>query len=527
MCRSVLRYEPAYCGSTDGIDYNIFINVNMERLLSAYRLTVSQINNVNIICSVERGINYEVWSNNNTEKISSGTVTGSAITVDFLPIYKKGYKNFSIRPAGAYELTVFYDLQIRMSTTSGEIAVGSPYNYCLLFPGYAASGGEPLRMGVYDEVKYFTWSFSDPKKLCADFGVSLDDVTDISINFKGTKNQSFEVWYDYGWQSLGPYNSVNKVYTVPFYEIIKKGYSDFSITSSTNYDTFSSDVEVVMTLKSDPPPSFDPPPSKDNISYGSDPAQKFNIHFPKTSAPTNGYPVLITVHGGNWDNYSDSKDYYDYMTDDIIRKGIVQVSPGYRGLNNGADCADMLHDIQQLITYIIKSYGKYIDEKRIGLLGWSAGGHLSMLYAYTNTSDTPIKMVISEAGPVKIMKDCFSNPIRNYEWNNLVDALCGRSQSVEKISPLDFVNDTNYSVKAKTYLFYGYGIAVDDMKGEPDGDGVVPFSYAKELCEDLNKKLLNSCELYNYKDLGHNDFATEYQNNPDFKNDLLTVIGKL
>ena len=149
-------------------------------------------------------------------------------------------------------------------------------------------------------------------------------------------------------------------------------------------------------------------------------------------------------------------------------------------------------------------------------MGWSAGGHLALLYAYkerrcrqsgnncdgcalenscnnivVGVGQHPIKLVISEAGPTNfLIKDDNGNSIPAIQnICNLVGITENDSNTNDKLfsaSPIKYVTveegedavDVPYTI-----LAYGSGISCGSMG---DGDGTVLYSQATSLVEELD-----------------------------------------
>ncbi|MDT0294278.1 alpha/beta hydrolase [Mesonia ostreae] len=100
-----------------------------------------------------------------------------------------------------------------------------------------------------------------------------------------------------------------------------------------------------------------------------------NIFVPKKK--TKPLPVLLFVHGGNWD--SGKKETYGFLGRNFAKKGVVTVISEYT-LSPEADYRQMTQDIAKSILWIknnIKNYGG--DPQQIYVKGHSAGGHLVAL----------------------------------------------------------------------------------------------------------------------------------------------------
>lgn len=100
---------------------------------------------------------------------------------------------------------------------------------------------------------------------------------------------------------------------------------------------------------------------------------KLNIFVPKHSKGKK-LPVLIFVHGGNWN--SGSKDQYGFFGRNFARKDVVTVIPSYT-LSPEANVDEMTSEIATAIKWIQKNIKNYNgDENQIFVTGHSAGGQL-------------------------------------------------------------------------------------------------------------------------------------------------------
>ncbi|MFT6850440.1 MAG: arylformamidase [Sphingobacteriales bacterium] len=98
---------------------------------------------------------------------------------------------------------------------------------------------------------------------------------------------------------------------------------------------------------------------------------KLNVFSPKKG---NGFPVVIFVHGGNWN--AGSKDTYNLMGRNFGRKDVVTVTPSYT-LSPKGNFDTMAQEIAEAVKWTknnIKDFGG--DPEKIYLMGHSAGGHL-------------------------------------------------------------------------------------------------------------------------------------------------------
>ncbi len=103
-----------------------------------------------------------------------------------------------------------------------------------------------------------------------------------------------------------------------------------------------------------------------------------NIFSPKSSKYKDT-PVLLFVHGGNWN--SGKKELYNFYGKNFAKKGITTVIVGYT-LSPEANYKEMTSEIAEAIKWTQQHISKYKgDPKKLFLTGHSAGGHLVALAA--------------------------------------------------------------------------------------------------------------------------------------------------
>lgn len=115
-----------------------------------------------------------------------------------------------------------------------------------------------------------------------------------------------------------------------------------------------------------------------------------NVFIPRSSNSANN-PVLIFVHGGNWN--SGDKKLYGFFGRNFAKKGITTVIVGYT-LSPDADYNDMANQVAKAIEWTKNNIAKYKgNPNEIFLTGHSAGGHLVALVA-TNPKYLKDKSII-------------------------------------------------------------------------------------------------------------------------------------
>ncbi|MBK1894278.1 alpha/beta hydrolase [Chryseobacterium paridis] len=210
--------------------------------------------------------------------------------------------------------------------------------------------------------------------------------------------------------------------------------------------------------------------SEENISYGDDPEQKLDLYIP---AHSNSKPVVfIMIHGGGW--RSGNKSELTFFTLQMMQQlpKAIFANINYRlasisrfGIPNQSD------DISKAIEHLEKML-KY--KPRFILLGNSAGGHLSMLYAYQYDPYKKVKAVINIVGPSDLADPAFKTYFDySFVENHLADpkVLPSGLSMANFISPVRWINTTS----APTFSYYG------------KNDQVIPLSQKVILDSVLNK----------------------------------------
>ena len=117
------------------------------------------------------------------------------------------------------------------------------------------------------------------------------------------------------------------------------------------------------------------------------------LYRPEQAGPG---PIVIAVHGGAW-KAGDVKQY-QYWGPWLAARGIAVYAIEYRlvqGERNRYPAA--VQDVRAAVKFVRSNAAKLgIDAARIGLIGASAGAHLSALVALTG--DTPVKAVVGVCG---------------------------------------------------------------------------------------------------------------------------------
>ncbi len=125
-----------------------------------------------------------------------------------------------------------------------------------------------------------------------------------------------------------------------------------------------------------------------NVPYANDNNKKhlLDIYLPAT--PSTKRPLVVWVHGGAWmlnDKYADM-GYMKNTVKSFIDSGYALASIDYR-YSTEAKFPAQIRDCNQALEYLYQHADEYkIDNSRIALIGFSAGGHLASLLALSRNN---------------------------------------------------------------------------------------------------------------------------------------------
>ncbi len=107
------------------------------------------------------------------------------------------------------------------------------------------------------------------------------------------------------------------------------------------------------------------------------------VFIPKSVDRSHKYPLLVLPHGGVHSNLA--SDAYGTVVRELIEQGYVVAAPDYRGSTgygsgfyNQIDYGGKeIEDVYLAGQAALKQYG-FLDPRRVGILGWSHGGFLTL-----------------------------------------------------------------------------------------------------------------------------------------------------
>jgi dipeptidyl aminopeptidase/acylaminoacyl peptidase len=122
------------------------------------------------------------------------------------------------------------------------------------------------------------------------------------------------------------------------------------------------------------------------------------VFVPRELDRSRRHPLLVFPHGGV---HSDFTTYYTHIVRELMGEGYVVIAPEYRGSTGygrayyeAIDYGGLeVEDAVAARDWAVESL-EYVDERRVGILGWSHGGLIALLAVF----DHPEKFQVAYAG---------------------------------------------------------------------------------------------------------------------------------
>ncbi len=232
---------------------------------------------------------------------------------------------------------------------------------------------------------------------------------------------------------------------------------------------------------------------------------EYNLFIPKNLNKEQPVSLILFTHGGSWT--SGDKESMDYACAKMAREGYITADIDYRLFgyesNPAQSMNDILDDMQQCINTIYRQtsdMGYTVDQ--MATSGYSAGGHLALLYAYERpkAAEIPVSLVFEEVGPADLCPEAFAPGIM--QSTMLFDTFAAKmipgyasmneeekDAALNQVSPANYVNvDTVPTVMAYAQediiVGYEHGNRLNGLLNQNQVDHVFyTLSKSNHTCE--------------------------------------------
>jgi len=132
---------------------------------------------------------------------------------------------------------------------------------------------------------------------------------------------------------------------------------------------------------------------KNPTAMGYDSPLKFwtYVFIPRWVDSKKKYPLIVLPHGGV---HADFTTYYAHIIRELMAQGYIVVAPEYRGSTGyGKSYYENIdyggletEDVHAARNHMVENYD-IVDDKRVGIIGWSHGGLISLLNIFNHPED--------------------------------------------------------------------------------------------------------------------------------------------
>jgi acetyl esterase/lipase len=188
---------------------------------------------------------------------------------------------------------------------------------------------------------------------------------------------------------------------------------------------------------------------ENDIVYAQNGGQELKLDIARPEAGDGPFPAVLVIHGGAW--RGGNKGQSRPVMEVFARKGFVAVSPQYRFCPKETFPAQVI-DVKAAVRWVRDHAKDYkVDADHIGAMGFSAGGHLSLMLGVTDAKDglegdvsdkatsSRVQAVVNYFGPT----DMLASDIPPVSQPLLRDFLGGspfeKFEEARKASPLTFL----------------------------------------------------------------------------------------
>jgi acetyl esterase/lipase len=219
--------------------------------------------------------------------------------------------------------------------------------------------------------------------------------------------------------------------------------------------------------------------TEDDLIYTKAGEAELKLDLARPAEGDGPFPGVLVIHGGGW-RQGDKAQMRGALTE-FARRGYVAIAPQYRFCPQDTFPAQV-HDVKAAVRWLKRHAKDYkLDPEHIGAIGFSAGGHLSLMLGLTGPGDdlegdhsadapsTRIQAVVNYFGPTDFTASDLPEPSRQLVKDFLGGTPEEKPAAAAKASPLTYVTKDDPPI----LTFHG------------TKDGLVPYTQAVKLTDAL------------------------------------------
>jgi acetyl esterase/lipase len=190
--------------------------------------------------------------------------------------------------------------------------------------------------------------------------------------------------------------------------------------------------------------------AENDVVYARPGGTELKLDLARPAEGEGPFPVVFVIHGGAW--RGGDKAGNRPALQEFARRGYVAVSPQYRFCPKETFPAQV-HDVKAAVRWVKAHARDYkADPAHVGAVGFSAGGHLSMMLGLTGPADglegevsdgapdSKVHAVVNYFGPTDLAAADFPDVSKPLVRDFLGGTPTEKPEAAKKASPLTYVS---------------------------------------------------------------------------------------
>lgn len=251
-----------------------------------------------------------------------------------------------------------------------------------------------------------------------------------------------------------------------------------------------------------------------DVSYGPKHIRNtMSFYLPKDLDPNADNEAILIIHGGSWTK--GSKEQISNEGKRVAKAGYIGATMNYSFVEPfKVTMEDVLDDIDLALLKLKEENDKRgWNIKRIGVSGFSAGGHLALMYTYKRAENSPYKIcfIIAKNSPAVFTRDHWKPKTlrRIAEGGTGIDVNEKLDKMIDEDEKLTYLEDVAKDISPHTYINSNIP---PTLFSYAENDKLVAPTQSEDLIRLFEEKNVEY-QYYVYEDSSHLSFSGRRQHN--------------